>query len=225
MKRLALLLLGLALTSASLQADDQTRNIQAELKEQGFYFGEIDGATGPAFSAALKRYQIRNGLEVTGQPNAETLAALGIGGRPPPATAGAAARTAARQPRAREAAARGCTSTARRRSAEESGDRGRRSASAERHGAADDTPAIRPSCRRRRTLTGRHRMPLAVRGTPKSTRGHPLNGLPWFYRSRRCGRRSAFWRIRDFTGTQSMAIRDQRRRRRCFRISGHIGCR
>ena len=84
MKRTAVFLLGVALTSAMLLAADQTSNVQAELKEQGFYFGEVDGVSGPALSAALKRYQIRNGLEVTGQPSAETLRALGLWGAAQP---------------------------------------------------------------------------------------------------------------------------------------------
>ena len=87
MKRIAIFLPCLALSFATLQAADQTREIQKELKEEGFYFGEVDGTAGPALSAAIKRFQIRNGLEVTGDASQETLSALGIGGQKPAATA------------------------------------------------------------------------------------------------------------------------------------------
>lgn len=69
----------------SVLADDQFRDVQAELKKQGFFFGEADGKDGPESSAAIRRFQIRNGLKVTGQINDETLAALGLGkGSPAP---------------------------------------------------------------------------------------------------------------------------------------------
>ena len=75
MKTFLLLLL---LTAAAI-ADDRLRDVQTELKSQGFYYGEINGQTSPETAAAIKRYQIRNGLEVTGQLNPETLAAIGVG--------------------------------------------------------------------------------------------------------------------------------------------------
>ncbi|HEV7403733.1 MAG TPA: peptidoglycan-binding domain-containing protein [Chthoniobacteraceae bacterium] len=80
MTRPLLLLLLLALTAPPLlRADEPTRALQNELKAQGFYYGEVDGISGPALAAALKRYQIRNGLEVTGTPTPETLGALNVG--------------------------------------------------------------------------------------------------------------------------------------------------
>src|SRR4051812_3923715 len=85
MKRLSFLLLGCVLAASPLHADEKTRALQSELKSQGFYYGEIDGAAGPALSAAIKRYQIRNGLEVTGTATPETLQALNLGGGPAPA--------------------------------------------------------------------------------------------------------------------------------------------
>lgn len=72
---LAFSLLGLA----AVLADEQTRNVQTELKSQGFYFGDVSGEQTPEYSAAIRRYQIRNGLEVTGSVNAATLDALGMG--------------------------------------------------------------------------------------------------------------------------------------------------
>ncbi len=50
---------------ASVSADDNVRAVQTKLKEDGFYFGEVDGALSSDFSAALTRYQIRNGLQIT----------------------------------------------------------------------------------------------------------------------------------------------------------------
>ncbi len=66
----------LVLVAGAAFADDRTREAQAELKRQGFYYGEIDGENGAETSAAIRRFQIRNGLEVTGQLNEKTLDAL-----------------------------------------------------------------------------------------------------------------------------------------------------
>jgi peptidoglycan hydrolase-like protein with peptidoglycan-binding domain len=73
MKSLLLVLLALAATAL---ADDRIRDAQTELKRQGFYYGEIDGAAGAETTAAIRRFQIRNGLEVTGQLDEKTLDAL-----------------------------------------------------------------------------------------------------------------------------------------------------
>jgi len=66
--------------TGSLLGDEQTRAIQERLREQGFYYGEVDGHGGDETSAAIRRYQIRHGLRVTGQANAETLRSLGMTG-------------------------------------------------------------------------------------------------------------------------------------------------
>jgi hypothetical protein len=58
-------------------AEENVRAVQAKLADEGCYFGEIDGAYSTDFSAALSRYQIRNGLPITGQLDAETSKALG----------------------------------------------------------------------------------------------------------------------------------------------------
>ncbi|MGI8482186.1 MAG: peptidoglycan-binding domain-containing protein, partial [Chthoniobacterales bacterium] len=63
---------------ASVSADDNVRAVQTKLKEDGFYFGEVDGALSSDFSAALTRYQIRNGLQITGQLDEGTSKALGV---------------------------------------------------------------------------------------------------------------------------------------------------
>lgn len=71
-----LLLLSCVMMANSLWADDLTRAIQQRLKDQGFYYGEVDGQGGDETSAAIRRYQIRYGLRVTGQLNDETLHSL-----------------------------------------------------------------------------------------------------------------------------------------------------
>jgi peptidoglycan hydrolase-like protein with peptidoglycan-binding domain len=73
-----LLLLSCVMMASSLWADDLTRAIQQRLKDQGFYYGEVDGQGGDETSAAIRRYQIRYGLRVTGQLNDETLHSLGL---------------------------------------------------------------------------------------------------------------------------------------------------
>jgi peptidoglycan hydrolase-like protein with peptidoglycan-binding domain len=58
-------------------ADTNVRAVQERLREAGLYFGEIDGAYSSELAAALGRYQIRNGLPITGQLDQETSKALG----------------------------------------------------------------------------------------------------------------------------------------------------
>ena len=59
-------------------ADQLVESVQQALKDQGFYYGEINGEKNANLSAAIRRYQIRNGLQVTGELNPETLQSLGI---------------------------------------------------------------------------------------------------------------------------------------------------
>lgn len=82
MKRPVLLYALLFLFSGRALANEQVRDVQSELKGLGFYYGEINGQTTAETTAAIRRYQIRNGLEVTGTLTAETLAALGKGPAP-----------------------------------------------------------------------------------------------------------------------------------------------
>jgi peptidoglycan hydrolase-like protein with peptidoglycan-binding domain len=56
---------------------DNVRAVQEKLRDGGLYFGEIDGAYSSELAAALGRYQIRNGLPITGQLDDETSKALG----------------------------------------------------------------------------------------------------------------------------------------------------
>ena len=60
------------------RADQMIESVQQALKDQGFYYGEISGQTNANLTAAIRRYQIRNGLQVNGELNSETLQSLGI---------------------------------------------------------------------------------------------------------------------------------------------------
>lgn len=67
------------LASAGLVlADPMIENVQQALKDQGFYYGDITGNKDSDTSAAIRRYQIRNGLQITGDLNDETLKSLGV---------------------------------------------------------------------------------------------------------------------------------------------------
>jgi peptidoglycan hydrolase-like protein with peptidoglycan-binding domain len=73
MKR-SLLCLVVILCAVSLVHADQTiRSLQQTLKDQGFYYGAVTGDKSAETTAAIRRYQIRNGLQVTGEINEETL--------------------------------------------------------------------------------------------------------------------------------------------------------
>jgi peptidoglycan hydrolase-like protein with peptidoglycan-binding domain len=61
-----------------VQADQLIENVQQALKNEGFYYGEVSGEMNANLTAAIRRYQIRNGLQVTGDLNEQTLQSLGI---------------------------------------------------------------------------------------------------------------------------------------------------
>ncbi len=61
-----------------LRADQTIESVQQALKDQGFYYGDVTGEANANLTAAIRRYQIRNGLQVTGELNSETLRSLGI---------------------------------------------------------------------------------------------------------------------------------------------------
>jgi hypothetical protein len=52
------------------------RQVQEHLQTAGFAPGPLDGRLGPQTRAALRHYQQRNGLRVTGTPDPQTLKAL-----------------------------------------------------------------------------------------------------------------------------------------------------
>ncbi len=82
------LLVCLLLISAStaFAADTAIRNVQQQLSDLGFYYGEVDGLSGPETEAAIRRFQIRNGLSVTGTLTQETLEKLRSRGSQTPTT-------------------------------------------------------------------------------------------------------------------------------------------
>ena len=49
-----------------VHADQTIRSLQQALKDQGFYYGAATGEKSAETIAAIRRYQIRNGLKVTG---------------------------------------------------------------------------------------------------------------------------------------------------------------
>jgi peptidoglycan hydrolase-like protein with peptidoglycan-binding domain len=48
-----------------VRADQTTSAVQEALKEQGFYYGDVTGKKTAETTAAIRRYQIRNGLQIT----------------------------------------------------------------------------------------------------------------------------------------------------------------
>ena len=59
--------------------DSTVSQVQAALAREGYYRGAIDGSVGPATRNAIRRYQSRHGLEVTGQIDRPVIEALGLG--------------------------------------------------------------------------------------------------------------------------------------------------
>src|SRR5206468_10793973 len=60
------------------RADQTVQSVQQALKDQGFYYGNVTGEKSAETTAAIRRYQIRNGLQVTGDINPETLQSLNM---------------------------------------------------------------------------------------------------------------------------------------------------
>ena len=76
MKRLLLCLVVTLCGANFAQADQTIRSLQQTLKDQGFYYGTVTGERSAETTAAIRRYQIRNGLKVTGEINEETTRSL-----------------------------------------------------------------------------------------------------------------------------------------------------
>lgn len=80
MKRIGCAIFLVLLAAATtVRADQTTATVQQTLKDQGFYYGAVTGQKNPDTTAAIRRYQIRNGLQITGEIDAETLRSLGVG--------------------------------------------------------------------------------------------------------------------------------------------------
>ena len=72
-----------ALSLAS--ADQAIESAQQKLKDEGFYYGEMNGKKDADTTAAIRRYQIRNGLQITGELDSETQRSLGVSSPTAPA--------------------------------------------------------------------------------------------------------------------------------------------
>src|SRR5438067_1911216 len=76
MKRPLLFLVITVCAAQLVHADPALRSLQQTLKQQGFYYGTVTGEKSGETTAAIRRYQIRNGLKVTGEINEETTRSL-----------------------------------------------------------------------------------------------------------------------------------------------------
>ncbi len=74
----SLALLAFILPVLPLQAQDQTRSVQEELRRRSLYFGNVDGRESSELAEATKSYQRRKGFTPTGQADRETLRSLGL---------------------------------------------------------------------------------------------------------------------------------------------------
>jgi peptidoglycan hydrolase-like protein with peptidoglycan-binding domain len=84
MKPIAILFASFWIAAAAFaQSDPVIASVQQALKDQGFYYGDVTGKKDADTTAAIRRYQIRNGLQITGELNAETQKSLGIKGSAP----------------------------------------------------------------------------------------------------------------------------------------------
>jgi peptidoglycan hydrolase-like protein with peptidoglycan-binding domain len=76
------------LSSWGIRGEETTRSVQEELRRRNLYFGDVDGRDSNEVSEAVRRYQRKKGLSVTGQHDRETLLSLGLASRshdePPP---------------------------------------------------------------------------------------------------------------------------------------------
>lgn len=70
---------------AAALADEETRQVQEELRKRHLFFRDIDGKPSLEYAQAIKRYQQRMGFAQTGVADEFTLYSLGIGEAPPPA--------------------------------------------------------------------------------------------------------------------------------------------
>jgi peptidoglycan hydrolase-like protein with peptidoglycan-binding domain len=81
-----------------MRADQDLRALQQTLKDQGFYYGAVTGDKNGETTAAIRRYQIRNGLKVTGEINEETLRSVSASSNSIASTSQAAPKPAAIEP-------------------------------------------------------------------------------------------------------------------------------
>jgi peptidoglycan hydrolase-like protein with peptidoglycan-binding domain len=82
------------------RADQMIERLQQALKNQGFYYGEITGEKNAELTAAIRRYQIRNGLQVNGELDTETVNSIETNSTTPAQQPGNGASPEAVQPSA-----------------------------------------------------------------------------------------------------------------------------
>ncbi|MEX2220676.1 MAG: peptidoglycan-binding domain-containing protein [Candidatus Rokuibacteriota bacterium] len=58
--------------------EERLRAVRAALMKRGYNTGPTDAAMGPRTAEALRSFQRRQGLHVTGRPDSATVAALGL---------------------------------------------------------------------------------------------------------------------------------------------------
>jgi len=78
-KTILLLLLWVFFCPRLARADEETRQVQEELRKRHLFFRDIDGRPSLEYAIALKRYQARQGFAVSGVADEMTLYSLGIG--------------------------------------------------------------------------------------------------------------------------------------------------
>jgi peptidoglycan hydrolase-like protein with peptidoglycan-binding domain len=94
---------GLVLTAFALSAaENPVASVQAALKDLGFYYGNASGQVDNETRSALKRFQIRTGLQPTGEIDNQTLQALAGAPAPKPAEAAPQAPPPSLRERARQ---------------------------------------------------------------------------------------------------------------------------
>ena len=69
-----------AQSTAENPSEGEIRLIQQALEQKGFKVGYVDGKLGPMTKRALSQFQRKQGLQQTGMPDQQTLAALGVAG-------------------------------------------------------------------------------------------------------------------------------------------------
>jgi peptidoglycan hydrolase-like protein with peptidoglycan-binding domain len=77
-KRTVVYLAAVVCIGGPVHADETIRSVQQSLKDQGFYYGNVTGDKSAETTAAIRRYQIRSGLKVTGEVDPETLRSLNV---------------------------------------------------------------------------------------------------------------------------------------------------
>lgn len=65
-------------TYGNLLPDQVIANVQAALRDVGYYLGPITGSINPATRAALSYFQRDNGLDITGAVDESTVYSLGL---------------------------------------------------------------------------------------------------------------------------------------------------